>query len=143
MTFNFGLPTQMFGAKNMTKSTMTWGKRSITSMDSKTSMTSAGQFFIPSYIVHHPTKELVREKLDARMVEEVFCQNKNEEVRRSLRELVEGYPFDGALHCWFGAELMTSLIDKGLPKWCWTGIFTTGCHENLCSTSLDRYMIGP
>ena len=78
------------------------------------------------------TIEVVK-KLDARTIEEAFCQNGNdEEVKRDLWALVNGHIFcwrghlrphiSGDFRFGLGAELMMTLIEKGMPRWCWAGL---------------------
>ena len=74
------------------------------------------------------TIEFVRQKLDARTIEEAFCRNENEEKVKCLWKFVGGdrwYRRNArhrqALRSGLGAEVMMALIEKGLPEWCWAG----------------------
>ena len=71
--------------------------------------------------------EVVRQKFDARTIEEAFRLDGNvEKLNGDLWKLVNGHPCmrgsactHGGLRFGLGAELMMALIEKGLPKWCW------------------------
>ena len=76
------------------------------------------------------TIEFARQQLDAPTIEEAFSLdgNDSEKVKGDLWKLVNGHPIArgsfvtcGGLDGGLGAELMMALIEKGLPKWCWTG----------------------
>ena len=91
------------------------------------------------------TIEFVRQKLDARTIEEAFCRNEDEEKVKCLWKFVGGDRWyrRNALHhrqtlrSGLGEELMMALIDKGLPKWCWVGPFGP-YNDNLL-----QYIIEP
>ena len=78
------------------------------------------------------TIEFVRQKLDARTIEEAFCRNEDEEKVKCLWKFVAGdrwyrrsnaRPHPQSLRSGLGEELMMALINKGLSKWCWDGPF--------------------
>ena len=89
--------------------------------------------------------EVVRQKFDARTIEEAFRLNGNEEkVKGDLWKLVNGHPCvrgractHGGLRFGLGAELMMALIEKGLPKRWWAGLLGP-FNENLL-----QYIIEP
>ena len=91
------------------------------------------------------TLEVVRQKMDARTIEEAFPVNGNgEKVKGDLWKLVNGHPHSrgsnciiGGLEFGLGAELMEALINKGLPKWYWASLLGP-YNDNLL-----QYILAP
>eukprot|EP00435_Cladocopium_sp_Y103_P024047 s2968_g5.t2 len=74
------------------------------------------------------TIELVRQKADPQRVKEIFRNMDTEKVKSIVWKLVQGHCdcnrrscTRGALRFGLGADLLMALIDKGLPRCCWSG----------------------
>ncbi len=88
------------------------------------------------------TIELVKHKLLPQTVEETF-RFRREAVKQDLWKLVKGKcprrncrNCPGGLPPGLGADLMMALIDKGLPRWCWSGCLGP-FNDNLLQYTLE------